>query len=376
MIFANYNSMNLVFYVKTTLMQDNFLAPLKIKLLKRRLPAVIPEVLKKAGWNITQAYNAEVWSIPQQAPWLALSERAEYPKNFFLPICNRALIIFTMANERITNSLNPQEGPFRVCAVSYFNTCPLIFQMDRHAQIQLELAPPARLAEMIDNGRAHAALTPSIDYQRTSHEWSILPVAAIGTKTEVLSVRVFSRVPFEQIEQLYCDTESHTSVALVQVIWHLRYGRSLMLEPLTAEASSWPSVLLIGDKVVPQLDRWPYQLDLGGAWCEMTGLPFVFAFWAAPAGAQLDRLVDILRHAAQQGRAHVDQIIDRHAAEHGFKPELARKYLTDHLCFDFGPPQIQALQKFYQLAHQLNLTPRHRPLHLYPQPDLAALSPE
>jgi chorismate dehydratase len=46
------------------------------------------------------------------------------------------------------------------------------------------------------------------------------------------------------------------------------------------------AVLLIGDKVVdPTRAGYAYEVDLGGAWRQMTGLPFVFAVWASPEPA-------------------------------------------------------------------------------------------
>ena len=272
-----------------------------------------------------------------------------------------------MKNDPYQKHLQPGP-PFDVYAVSYFNTRPLIHNLDQNPDVRLQVAPPAQLAQMIDQGLAHAALIPSIDYQLSQQQWVILPVAAIGTRREVLTVRVFSRTPIDQIQTLYCDNESHTSVALVQVVWHLLFNQKLTIKPLTTEPSALQSVLLIGDKVIPQLNQWPYEFDLGSAWTDLTGLPFVFAFWAAPADQKLDALIEILKKSYRQGMAHIKQIVHKYAAQHGLQPELAHKYLTENLCFDFGDPQKKALQKFYQLAHQLEITPQCRTLHFYSQP--------
>ena len=289
-------------------------------------------------------------------------------KSFILIISPLKFTVFiTVKNNPNQHQIRPGP-PFAVYAVSYFNTRPLIHQLDQNPDIRLHVAPPAFLAQMIDQGQAHAALIPSIDYQLAQQQWVILPVAVIGTRQEVLTVRVFSQNPIEQIQTLYCDIESHTSVALVQIVWRLLFKKKLTIKPLTAELSALQSVLLIGDKVIPQLNRWPCEFDLGSAWTDLTGLPFVFAFWAAPPDQKLDALIDILKNACQQGLAHIEQIVDKYAQQHGLQPELAHKYLTENLCFDFGQPQKQALQKFYQLAHQLEITPQCRPLQFYPQP--------
>ncbi|MCP4707311.1 MAG: menaquinone biosynthesis protein [Planctomycetes bacterium] len=271
-------------------------------------------------------------------------------------------------NDELKQNKTNVPPPFSVYAVSYFNTRPLIHNLDQNPLINLKVAPPAQLAQTINKGLAHAALIPSIDYQLSQRQWIILPVAAIGTRREVLTVRIFSCLPIDQIQILYCDTESHTSVALVQIIWHLMFNKKLTIKPLTTESSALPAVLLIGDKVIPHLNHWPYEFDLGHAWTEITGLPFVFAFWAAPADQKLDELIEILKNSYQQGVAHIEQIVDKYAAQHGLQPELAHKYLTENLCFEFNQPQKLALEKFYQLAHQLKITPKCRPLQFYYQP--------
>ena len=296
---------------------------------------------------------------------MQICKASSYHKSFILLISPLKFTVFFMVkNDPNQYPLLPGP-PYTVYAVSYFNTRPLIHNLDQNPEVRLHVAPPAYLAQMLDHGLAHAALIPSIDYQLSQQQWVILPVAVIGTRQEVLTVRVFSRTPIDQIQTLYCDTESHTSVALVQIVWALS-KQKLTIKPLTTDPSALPAVLLIGDKVIPQLNQWPCEFDLGGAWTDLTGLPFVFAFWAAPADQNLDTLIEILKKSWQQGMAHIEQIVDKYAAQHGLQPELAHKYLTENLCFDFGEPQKLALQKFYQLAHQLNLTAGIRPLCIYP----------
>ena len=121
---------------------------------------------------------------------------------------------------------------FRVGVVSFFNARPLIYGLEHHEQVVLKQDVPARLGESLDKGQVHAALVPSIDYQLFPSEWLILPIAAIGSQSEVLTVRIFSRKPLEELDRLACDTDSHTSMVLAQIIWRLRYGRTLEIVPL------------------------------------------------------------------------------------------------------------------------------------------------
>lgn len=261
---------------------------------------------------------------------------------------------------------------FRIGAVSFFNARPLIYELERHPQVQLTRIAPAKLPEAVNAGRLDTALVPSIDYQY-NNDWIILPVAAIASHGPVLTVRLFSRKPPETIHTLACDPDSHTSVTLARIIWQLKFHRRLEIIPLPSQLDSADAILLIGDKVLPQLDRWPYQLDLGQAWTELTQLPFVYAFWVVNARTKnlCEPLLKILRQAYQQGIANLDTIIDRYAGEHGFDTILARKYFSQNIEFEFGPLQQQGLKTFYELAYQHKLVPNLRPLRLYPFADVS-----
>ena len=90
-------------------------------------------------------------------------------------------------------------------AVSFFNARPLIYELDRHPRVQLIRVVPAKLPEAVNSGAVHTGLVPSIDYQHNGNDWLILPVAAIASDGPVLTVRIFSRQPPDQIRSLACD---------------------------------------------------------------------------------------------------------------------------------------------------------------------------
>lgn len=267
---------------------------------------------------------------------------------------------------------------YRVGAISYFNTRPLIYQLDQHRQVELTRVVPAELARAINSQAVHTGLVPSIDYQIAGADWLILPVAAIASFGSVLTIRIFSQIPLERIRSLACDPDSHTSVVLAQILWRLQFQRRVQIVPLPSDIRSAEAVLLIGDKVLAQLDYWAYQLDLGEAWTEFTDLPFVCAFWAVKNEGKnhWDELVAILQGAYRSGIDHLKEIVSRYAEEHGFDKSLAYQYLTQNIKFAFGPAQQQGLEKFYELAYQFELIPTLRPLQLYPYAEISVSSSE
>ncbi len=253
----------------------------------------------------------------------------------------------------------------RVASVSYFNATPLHYGLEEAAGVRLSLDVPSKLIDHLRDGRADVALLPVIDYQRMDG-LRIVPAGAIGCDGPTLTVRIFSTVPIEKIESLACDPDSHTSVALARVVLAERFGIRPEFVDLTRATHAR---LLIGDKVVcDEPPGFEHQLDLGAAWKELTGLPFVFAAWAARKGADLADLPAQLERAKRNGLDHVDELIARHAIPRGWPAGVALQYLTVYLKFDVGARQIDAMTRFFQLAGKHNLiagTPQ--PIEVYPQ---------
>jgi chorismate dehydratase len=218
---------------------------------------------------------------------------------------------------------------------------------------------PPRLIDALRDGSSDVALLPVIDYQKLDN-LKIIPVGGIGCDGPTLTVRIFSSVPISKIDALSCDADSHTSVALARIILAEQYG----IRPPLRDG---PARLLIGDKVVCEEPKgMEYQLDLGEAWKKLTGMPFVFAVWTARGGVDLGDLPQRLENARHRGMEHLDEIITRYALPRGWPPELARQYLSSHLHFEIGPPQLAAIARFHELAARHGLIPAPpRPISLY-----------
>src|SRR5438128_11215601 len=142
----------------------------------------------------------------------------------------------------------------RIGAVNYLNAKPLICDLEELApEAQLVLHVPSRLADLLAEGELDVALIPSIEYFRAG-SYSIVPDIGISSRGPVLSVTLFSRVPWVAIRRVALDEGSRTSAALAQILLRRRYGINPAIESLTmertAEESSADAVLLIGDRAM------------------------------------------------------------------------------------------------------------------------------
>lgn len=261
-----------------------------------------------------------------------------------------------------------------VAAVSFLNARPLIEGLERERGVRLITDVPSRLLEILSEGRAAVALCPVVDYQLSPTELAIVPAGAIGSDGPTLTVRVFSRSPMNRVSRIHTDGDSHTSVALLTVVFDALYGRRPVLRGLDgsdANGTDDPpeAVLLIGDKVIrdePDPSRYPYQLDLGAAWKQITGLPFVFACWMARADRDLGDLPEILARRREANRRRIEDIVATHAAASGWPRDLAAEYLGAVLRYELGPRELEAVQLFWSRCCDLRLIEHLRPMRFHP----------
>ena len=265
--------------------------------------------------------------------------------------------------------------PIRVGAVNYLNTKPLIEGLNSFApQARLDLDLPSRLADRLAAGDLDVALIPVVEYFRAG-TYSIVPGVSIASRGPVLSVTLFSRVPWPAIRSVALDEGSRTSSALTRILLERRYGvRAQAVQlPMDVAADDMPTdaVLLIGDRAMKScLPGFAHAYDLGQEWFDWTGLPFVYAVWAVRAGVDLRGTDRALRQARDYGLAKVGPIAQREAAKLGLDPGFCRRYLSNILTFDLGAREQAGLRKYYELARDLGLAPEGVDLDFYGAADL------
>jgi predicted solute-binding protein len=246
--------------------------------------------------------------------------------------------------------------PFRICAVNYLNTVPLVWGMlhgPQREQVELTFEIPATCAEIVERDEAQVGLAPVAEIARQGLE--VAPGYGIACHGAVRSILLVSRVPIRSIRTLAADLSSRTSVQLARVVLRELYGtqpefraRPPVLEDMLAECEA---ALLIGDPALC-LDpaSLPYEtLDLGAEWQALTGLPMVFALWAGKAPLA-DGLGTVLEGSYRFGHAHIDDVVESQFHLRGVTRELANEYLTRYIHFEIGDLERKGLEVFLKLA--------------------------
>jgi chorismate dehydratase len=249
-------------------------------------------------------------------------------------------------------------GVVRLGAVSYLNAEPTVHGLERDAGFAVERDVPSRVAERLHAGEIPLGLVPSIEY--AFGRYAIVPGVAIASRGPVRSVCLFHRQPFERVRRVALDSSSRASAGLVRVLLHARLGRDpeyvRMAPGLDAMLAEADAALLIGDPAL-DLETDVPRLDLGEEWTRITGLPFVYAFWAGPAGAVDRQGVRTLQRALAAGLDALPEIAAREARGDAARAAKYESYLRDNIVYRLGEAERAGLVEFLRRAHALCLVP-------------------
>jgi chorismate dehydratase len=233
----------------------------------------------------------------------------------------------------------------RLGRIGYVNMAPVFYRLD--ADVTEIAGVPTDLNQPLLDGELDLAPISSIEYARHADRMRILPRLCVGSERAVDSIQLVSRVPLERISSVAVTSESATSVVLTKVL--LPEAEHV---PLGEEADAQ---LLIGDAALKSAfeDPTPHH-DLGRLWLERTGLPMVFAVWAAPEPVppELSELEDALVASVRLARSEPEQLAREASERYGYPPGFLARYF-EKLRYSFGPRERAGLYTFLEMARDV-----------------------
>lgn len=255
----------------------------------------------------------------------------------------------------------------RIGAVSFLNTRPLVHGLPAVGpDHQLSFDTPGNLAEKLRMGEIDVGLVPIVEHLRGVGD-SFVPGIGIASDGPVRTVKLYSRVAPENLRDVAVDGRSRTSVAMLRILLVERYGvvpdfychRPDLAEMLRTHDGA----LLIGDTAFQEGGAL-HVVDLGTAWKELTGLPFVYAVWVLNQGVDRERAAALLRESLASGLAHLDEIALQTAGTQGQDAPAILAYLRDNLHFVLGGRDLQGIETFQRFCQRYNLISASAPSRL------------
>jgi chorismate dehydratase len=236
-------------------------------------------------------------------------------------------------------------SPIKLGRIGYVNMAPVFFRLE--ADVQEVVGVPTELNKQLVAAELDVAPISSIEYARNAETLRLLPRLCVSSDGAVESIQLISKTPLERIRTVAVTPESATSVVLTRVLFP-----DAALVPLGEAAEA---KLLIGDAALKSAfeDPTPHH-DLGRLWQERTGLPMVFAVWAAPEPTHPDllELEEALVNSLRAARANPEQLAHESAERYGYPAGFLARYF-EKLRYRFGPRERAGLYTFLELARDV-----------------------
>jgi chorismate dehydratase len=233
----------------------------------------------------------------------------------------------------------------RLGRIGYVNMAPVFFRLQ--AEVEEVVGVPTALNRQLIDGELDVAPISSIEYARNADRLRLLPRLCVSSEGAVESIQLISKTPLARVRTVAVTPESATSVVLTRVLFpdadHVPLGED-------AEAK-----LLIGDAALRSAfeDPTPHH-DLGRLWQERTGLPMVFAVWAAPEPTHPDlpELEEALVSSVRAARAEPELLAYESSERYGYPAGFLARYF-EKLRYRFGPRERAGLYTFLELARDV-----------------------
>lgn len=254
--------------------------------------------------------------------------------------------------------------------IEYLNVLPIYYPLENGIiphSFTIIRGVPSYLNGLAAKGQLDLSPVSSIEYAKNPSLYYIVPDLSISSHGKVLSVLLLSRKPVEQLsgKKIVVSSHSHTSVGLLKVLTRMRYKVDPEFEisafPAENIKSGLPDAFLaIGDEALrlAASGLYPIALDLGAAWYEWTGLPFVFAIWVVRKKAvvgkngQLGPALEALIESKKWGCSNIEHICEAAADAGVLNIEQLREYYRC-LKYDLNEKERNGLELFYSCLSRI-----------------------
>ena len=247
----------------------------------------------------------------------------------------------------------------KVSAVSYLNTLPFLNGINNSKVVDLmnlSLDIPSDCAmkllnEEVDLGLVPIAILPQLK------DYHIVSDYCIGAEGDVDSVALFSDVPLNEIENVYLDYQSRTSVNLVQLLaekhWKISPNWLNASEGFENEITGSTAGVIIGDRTFNLPKTFNYKYDLSKEWYDLTQLPFVFACWVSNKKLP-ESFIEEFNLALSFGVNNISEVIDAHNENDISKADL-ENYLSKNISYFIDKNKTLAISKFLKFIKEREL---------------------
>lgn len=240
---------------------------------------------------------------------------------------------------------------YNVVAVKYLNTYPFLYGLE-HSEVinklKIELAIPSDCSARLLNKHADIGLAPVAILPKLT-DYRVITDYCIGASGKVKSVVLFSEVPIREIETIFLDYQSTTSVQLIRILarehWNMNPEWKHAEKGYEKKIQGKTAGVVIGDRTFGLYNKFSFYYDLAEEWQKLTGLSFVFACWVARNN--IDKtVIDLLNQALKTGIEEIESVLKQISDNKIYEDVNLHEYLVKNIDYKFDQKKISGLDLF------------------------------
>ncbi len=243
----------------------------------------------------------------------------------------------------------------KISAVSYLNSLPFIYGLENYGKIteliDLHKDIPSICADKLINNDVEIGLIPVAEIYKLKNPF-IVSNYCIGASGKVETVLLLSDVPVFEIDKIYLDYHSRTSVNLLKILvkkhWKTKVEYINGEEGFESNIKGKTGGLIIGDRAFSYLEKFKYGYDLSDEWTKFAKLPFVFAAWVSNIRLE-DKFIREFNNALTFGLENKEKIIKNFRVKNKNSKIDIEKYLNYDISYFLDSEKRKGMELFLDL---------------------------
>jgi chorismate dehydratase len=224
-------------------------------------------------------------------------------------------------------------------------------------------------ANKLREGEIELGIISSLDYALKKETWLIVPDLCVSSTQKIKHVQLFFRRGLKNIRRIAMDKNAISEGILLRILMREKFQITpdyIEMEPdLEKMLFDTDAALIVGDQALNYAVTNQNRLDLNEEWIDLTGLPFVYAFWAGREFTINSEDIKILNTSFRLGLNNLEKISKNYAKTHKKNWTFYHDYLTQNVSYSFSDQEKDGLNEFYNYAFFYGFTEFIPELHFY-----------
>jgi len=224
-------------------------------------------------------------------------------------------------------------------------------------------------AKRLREGEIELGIISTLDYALKKETWQIVPHICISSPHKIKNVQLFFKGGLSDIRKVAVDKNAASESILLKILMREKFQISPDYIEMEADLgkmlSGAEAALIVGNQALNLYNKNRNRLDLNDEWMDLTGLPFVYAFWAGREMTIAPNDLKMLLTSFKLGINNLEKVSKDYAEKHQENWVFYHDILTKNMSYSFSDKEKDGLNEFYNYAFFYGFTEFIPDLHFY-----------